>query len=110
MLVVLRAKKHLDCERLPEMARLDAKTAHLVRAGLAAGRLLEGGGLATLYVKSHENPPMTPNAPKKKPTILSPLERQGATAAPRDGLKPSSKVIPFPTPAPVPQNPAPPER
>lgn len=98
MLVVLRAKKTLDCDRLPELARLDAKTAHLVRAGLAAGRLLDGGGLATLYVKSAETTP--PPLPKvkhslKKPSI--PQQRQGATV--RDSLQePGSNIIQFPLP------------
>jgi hypothetical protein len=52
MLVVIRAKKSMGIERLSGLAELDAKTAHLVRAGLAAGRLLEGGGLATMFVRS----------------------------------------------------------
>ena len=112
MLVVLRAKKSLGCDRLPELARLDAKTAHLVRAGLAAGRLLEGGGLATLYVKSAETPNTTASSSgsnKKKPTIPY---RQGASAqdvgttVPKT---PGSNIIPFPTPRHVPQD-RPPER
>lgn len=97
MLVVLRAKKTLDCDRLPELARLDAKTAHLVRAGLAAGRLLDGGGLATLYVKAAEPTPAQQVKSKnsaKTPTI--PL-RQGATA---QDVKTTnrSNIIPFPKP------------
>lgn len=99
MLVILRAKKSLDCDRLPELARLDAKTAHLVRAGLAAGRLLDGSGLATLYVKSHDtNTPPPPNAPTKKPTLHSSIQqRQGATAKGPDSNRPKSNIIPFPT-------------
>lgn len=97
MLVVLRAKKTLDCDRLPELARLDAKTAHLVRAGLAAGRLLDGGGLATLYVKAADPAPAHQSkgkAPVKTPTIP---KRQGATA--QDVKPPSlSNIIPFPKP------------
>ena len=104
MLVVLRAKKHLDCDKLPELARLDAKTAHLVRAGLAAGRLLDGSGLATLYIKSHEPPAsQTPNQPQQKPTIPPPPGSKPA-AATRAGAtgrgyapKPPGKIIPFPT-------------
>jgi hypothetical protein len=97
MLVVLRAKKTLDCDRLPELARLDAKTAHLVRAGLAAGRLLDGGGLATLYVKAAETPSLQQTKTKnstKTPTIP---KRQGATA--QDVKTPSrGNIIPFPKP------------
>ena len=96
MLVVLRAKKTLDCDRLPELARLDAKTAHLVRAGLAAGRLLDGGGLATLYVKSAEPTPASHQKSKhapKKPTLP---QRQGASA--QDPVRQiGNNIIPFPT-------------
>ena len=56
MQVVLRAKKCMGVDRLVGLADLDAKTAHLVRAGLAAGRLLDGGGLATMFVKSGPQP------------------------------------------------------
>lgn len=95
MLVVLRAKKNLDCDRLPQLARLDAKTAHLVRAGLAAGRLLDGGGLATLYVKAAETPSPSQSKfkkPSKTPTIP---HRQGATARNQDQEN-STNIIPFP--------------
>jgi hypothetical protein len=105
MLVVIRAKKSLDCDRLPDLARLDAKTAHLVRAGLAAGRLLDGNGLATLYVRSHDTnpPPGTPSknsSSPKKPTLGQPFktsepQRQGAQA--KNVEQPyTTKVIPFP--------------
>jgi hypothetical protein len=104
MLVVLRAKKSLDCDKLPELARLDAKTAHLVRAGLAAGRLLDGSGLATLYIKSHEAPAQPANPPQQKPTLPPPppAARQGASARPGAtgkgyAPKPSGKIIQFPT-------------
>ncbi len=96
MLVILRAKKSLDCDRLPELARLDAKTAHLVRAGLAAGRLLDGSGLATLYVKSHETAVTPADAPRKKPTLHTPPpQRQGATGKNQDPSLPRSNIIPF---------------
>lgn len=109
MTVVLRAKKHLNADRLPSLARLDAKTAHLVRAGLAAGKLLDGGGLATLFVKSTNdtsnnagNPLPSPpsRSDRAKPTTTSPT-RQGASANPLTpksaGSPPEGKIIPFPT-------------
>lgn len=97
MLVILRAKKTLECDRLPELARLDAKTAHLVRAGLAAGRLLDGSGLATLYVKSTEAPAQS-DAPRKSPTTPHlATTRQGATAKDTAPKKSTSNIIPFPT-------------
>lgn len=105
MTVVLRAKKHLNADRLPSLARLDAKTAHLVRAGLAAGKLLDGGGLATLFVKSTNdsnagNP--LPAAPGRSPDrARSTPPRQGASATPippkhSDGRS-LGKIIPFPS-------------
>jgi len=99
MLVVIRAKKSLNIDRLSGLAELDAKTAHLVRAGLAAGRLLDGGGLATLFVKSNtpepKRPPIAPLAP-----IAQPPKRAGATAANKlkDDLDSVDNVIPFPAP------------
>jgi hypothetical protein len=102
MLVVLRAKKHLGTDRLPSLARLDAKTAHLVRAGLAAGKLLDGGGLATLFVKSNVESVATPPAPPQQKPMQN-LKRQGATkdSALRPVVRPQSNtlapVIAFPT-------------
>jgi hypothetical protein len=75
MLVVIRAKKSMAIDRLAGLAELDAKTAHLVRAGLAAGRLLDGGGLATMFVRSNQPEAAPPPARKgQKP------KRQGASA------------------------------
>ena len=71
MHVVIRAKKMLGVDRLSGLAELDSKTAHLVRAGLAAGRLLEGDGLATMFVKSTQ-------------TDDSYSSRQGASASDDD--------------------------
>ena len=76
MLVVIRAKKSMQIDRLAGLAELDAKTAHLVRAGLAAGRLLDGGGLATMFVKSsQQEPPPSARGDQAKG------RRQGATAS-----------------------------
>lgn len=89
MLVVIRAKKCMGVDRLPGLAELDAKTAHLVRAGLAAGRLLDGGGLAAMFVKSTpvdaSKPPPMPPPPK---VLRRPLVRPG--------VETGAKIIPFP--------------
>ncbi len=85
MAVVIRAKKFLKRDYLKELVGLDAKTAQLVRAGLAAGRLLDGDGLATLFIKAD-----TSQAQAKKPD--STQERQGASAKNDLDL---SNVIPF---------------
>lgn len=79
MQVVIRANKSLGVDRL--LGELDAKTAHLVRAGLAAGRLLDGGGLATMFVKSPSKPAVV-----QKPESAPP-------AHPQLG----DNIIPFPT-------------
>lgn len=104
MTVILRAKKHLNADRLPSLARLDAKTAHLVRAGLAAGKLLDGGGLATLFVKStsdqSSNNPLPPGPQHRGDrSKKTPTPRQGASASPlppKESDHSRGKVIPFP--------------
>lgn len=109
MQVVIRAKKCMGIERLPGLAELDAKTAHLVRAGLAAGRLLDGNGLATLFVKSNQPEPQ-PKAPAQRPKALqgatksplprtddkSPVRPRGASGTLPKVASPRGKVIPFP--------------
>jgi len=94
MLVIIRAKKCLGVERLGGLAEIDAKTAHLVRAGLAAGRLLDGGGLATMFVKTSATPDH--DQPKKG---LPVPKRQGAIARDTDASvnngDDSAKIIPF---------------
>lgn len=52
MLVIIRANKTLYINRLRGFAGLDVGTAHLIRAGIVAGRLLDGGGTATLVVRT----------------------------------------------------------
>lgn len=99
MLVVIRAKKSMGIDRLGGLAELDAKTAHLVRAGLAAGRLLDGSGLATMFVKSNQEEPKERRSKSRSP------RRQGASKAPppgehdpfEDEKHQGGKVIPFPS-------------
>jgi len=55
MQIILLAQKSIGVNRLTGLADLDAKTAHLIRAGIAAGRMLEGGGMATMFVKTDKN-------------------------------------------------------
>jgi hypothetical protein len=94
MLTVIRAKKSIGVERLPGLAELNSKTAHLIRAGLSAGRLLDGGGLATLFVKT---PPAVSAAPSSAPSPV----RKGASAGTKalivDGkTELGAKVLQFP--------------
>lgn len=108
MLVVIRAKKSMAIDRLGGLAELDAKTAHLVRAGLAAGRLLDGGGLATMFVKSNQQE--APAAERKPRGVSERERRQGASASDKakrgesekldadEAVPPGAKIIPFPGP------------
>lgn len=95
MLVVIRAKKTIGVDRLAGLAKLDAKTAHLVRAGLAAGRLLDGGGIATMFVKSSQpvsTPPNRQGASRGPGVHAAPAEPPGAAS------DVGAKIIPFPSP------------
>ena len=83
LLLIVRVRKVLGIDRLPALPELDVKTAHLVRASIAAGKLLDGNSLATLVVKTVV---LEPQDNKSK---LSPRGRQAA----RRG---DAKVIPFP--------------
>ena len=73
--IVIRAQQHLGIDRLPSNPDLDLKTAHVIKAGLAASKLLEEGGLATLMVRQGEEPIVsrTPGGePKPKPVQPKP--------------------------------------
>ena len=88
--VVIRAHQCLGLDRLPSNPDLDLKTAHVVKAGLAASKLLEEGGLATLMVRQGEEPVVSrpgKSSSKQKlgPSFESPRKRP-------DG----AVIIPFP--------------
>ena len=87
MQMVLRANRTLGIDKLPGLSQLDAKTCHLVRAGLAAGRLLEGGGLTTLFVRTHA----------KAVTPSSEINAQNAVESKIPFVSGGAKVIPFPS-------------
>ena len=86
MSTVMRAKENLGRDYLADLVGVDAKTAQLVRAGLSAGRLLEGEGLTTLFVKSK---------PKKTPKIKDNDENRSVITETSQESRPSN-VIPFP--------------
>jgi len=105
MLVVIRAKKCMAIDRLAGLAELDAKTAHLVRAGLAAGRLLDGSGLATMFVKSTQPEPPPAGASRSGKPRRQGASRSEAPPAPIADASAASasaddgaKIIPFPVP------------
>lgn len=70
MAVVMRAKKSLGKDYLADLVGVDAKTAQLVRAGISAGKLLGGDGLATLFVKSTTDPSSQVSHPKNRGAFL----------------------------------------
>jgi hypothetical protein len=89
--VVIRAHKILGLDRLPSNPDLDIKAAHVIKAGLAATKMLEDGGLATLMVRQGEEPVLS------RPPFSAP------TRTPRETPRPKPKksdegavIIPFP--------------
>lgn len=64
MLVIIRASNSLGIQRLRGLSELDAKTAHIVRAGISAGRLLDHGNLATMMVRSTQDKNKVPRSRK----------------------------------------------
>lgn len=93
VLVIIRAHQSLGIDRLPSNPDLDLKTAHVVKAGLAASKLLEEGGLATLMVRQGE-----------EPIVGRPQQPQQSNSSKSRGYKPKIRkrettgavVIPFP--------------
>ena len=54
-MMLIRAHNILGGSHLPDLPRLDIRTAHIIKAGIAAARLLEeGGGFATLTVDRNQ--------------------------------------------------------
>jgi|GEM_PF-4657656 len=66
MLVIIRAYNSLGVKRLRGLGELDVRTAHIVRAGISAGRLLDDGGMAAMLVRSAEQPAKRRRQPKKE--------------------------------------------
>ena len=93
VIVVIRAHNHLGIDRLPSNPDLDLKTAHVVKAGIAASKLLEDGGLATLMVRQGDDP-----------IVHRPQPHPSSTTSKSRGYKPKINkkkdnggvVIPFP--------------
>lgn len=89
MQTILHAQKTIGVNRLTGLADLDAKTAHLIRAGIAAGRMLDGGGMATMFVKTD----------KTGPTQVGSKDPQKAGTSKNENKKTKEKngqIIPFP--------------
>ncbi|NRA64606.1 MAG: hypothetical protein HRU19_08995 [Pseudobacteriovorax sp.] len=90
-ITVIRAKEELGLERLPTSLHFDAKVAQVVRAGIAAGKLLDEGGLATLLVRQGQDPEVKKST--DKPSLKN---RRDGFKVKRNVKRDSGKVIPFP--------------
>ncbi len=89
--VVIRAHKILGLDRLPTNPDLDIKAAHVVKAGLAATKLLEDGGLATLMVRQGEEPVLS-RPPFSVPQRQTSEPKRAKAKRSEDG----ATIIPFP--------------
>lgn len=85
--VVVRAHNKIGVQALPTLLDLDHRASQIVLASLAACRILENGGTATVVVKEAPSSMTTPPRAEKS---SSPR----AKAAPRSSNE--SNVIPFP--------------
>ena len=82
-MLLVRANSNLNVNYLNHMPELDVKAAHILKAGIAASKLLNDNKACSIVV-----------APEKEPSASIKSSRRGATTA----KKPGGKVIPFPTP------------
>ena len=102
--VVIRANRFLGIDCLPSIPDLDVRAARIIKAGIAAGKLLDEGGLATLTVRAalmrkKDGEAGAPEAEKKKPTKrFEGLDRLGPR---KERTVQMAKVLPFHRPAPT---------
>jgi len=85
-LMVIRAHKFLGVEKLPGLSDFDVKTAHIVKAGIAACKMLEEGGQATLLLTA-------PNRQTSRPQNFLRSKRGRDSFVKSNGAM--GKVIPF---------------
>jgi len=89
----IRACKFLNVERLPGLASFDVRTAQVVKAAMAAGRLLPEGSSATLLVRSGKEEDATRRKQRSTPNAKISLNGEKG-----DKQESGGKVIPFPKP------------
>ncbi|MDA9951376.1 hypothetical protein N9D31_02260 [Oligoflexaceae bacterium] len=80
-LTVIRANKSIGVTKLNDVNDMDVKTAHIVKAGLAAGKLLDENGSATFMVQAGELEQRRKRLRPKKAEVQDPK---------------LGKIIPFP--------------
>lgn len=69
MITLIRARQIIGVERLAAFPEIDFKAAHLVKAGLAAGKLIDGSGLSALLINPTDAS-ATRLSPEEKPASL----------------------------------------
>ena len=90
---IIRAHKSLGIEKLAELPDFDVRSAQIVKAGLAAGKLLGDSGMATLMVTTDGSDPI----PLKRSASRQ-RKKQFPAKLKKDLSEPSeAKIIPFPS-------------
>jgi hypothetical protein len=91
-LAVIRASRSLGVERIKGVPDFDVRIAQIVRAGIAAGKLLEQGALTTFMLQQ-------PVAKTGKPKFDAGLKSvDDEDRIPPPPIRKEAKVIPFPRP------------
>lgn len=91
-LIVIRAHQTLGIESLPGFSHFDVRTAHLVKTGIAASKMLDGTKAAEIVITPVDGGAQ--NAVSRSPRGDSRFESEGAKRPDTA----SAKVIPFPSP------------
>ena len=103
--VVIRAHRHLGIESLPSIPDLDVRAARIIKAGIAAGKLLDEGGLATLTVRAamlrKKDEGQKTDEPKPKKKRMDMPFRYGTRSGDQSESERMAKVLPFHKPAPT---------
>lgn len=92
--VIIRAHNKIGIQALPTLLDLDHQASQIVLASLAACRILENGGTATVVVKEAPGSSM----PEGSSSGVERSVRSSADSAGQDASSPRSNVIPFPKP------------
>jgi hypothetical protein len=89
-LALIRAGRSLNIDKIAGVQDFDVKIAQIVRAGIAAGKLLEQGGLTTFMLQQ----PVVKKGKMASDKNTTEGEKRGVDVVP----SPGAKVIPFPRP------------
>lgn len=93
-LTIVRAGRGLGIEKLNGLSDFDVKTAQIVRAGIAAGKLLEQGGLTTFML--HNSATGKGGKLRAEKSDMERTRERGVARA--EQKQQGAKIIPFPRP------------